>query len=71
MILIEVNVMLGFYKKIRSFYLNLTTFFSEKCKRLNGCSQFKKKIRKGVKLVLICILKGKTKIKKGVKLVFK
>ena len=52
MIPIEVNVMLGFYKKIRSFYLNLTTFFSEKCKRLNGCSQFKKKIRKGVKLVL-------------------
>ena len=51
-ILIEVNVMLGFYKKIRSFYLNLITFFSEKCKRLIGCSQFKKKIRKGVKLVL-------------------
>lgn len=36
MILIEVNVMLGFYKKIRSFYLNLTTFFSEKCKRLTA-----------------------------------
>lgn len=52
MILIEVNVMLGFYKKIRSFYLNLTTFFKEGCKRLTGCSQFKKKIRKGVKLVL-------------------
>lgn len=36
MILIEVNVMLGFYKKIRSFYLNLTTFL-----RRNVSANFK------------------------------
>ena len=52
MILIEVNVMLGFYKKNTVILFKPNHFFSEKCKRLNGCSQFKKKIRKGVKLVL-------------------